>query len=148
MRRKMESTLGSIPLNCVDKCLLALDSINEPMLIHVTLNLEGEIEHGRLNQAIISAQQAHPVMRTILRSRHFKPFREIQKDPGKGVLNVVDQTKLPDTTYESYLYSWMNQPLNINKEFPLRVLLLRNLSSLGSRWAPCSSFREEGYREL
>ncbi|HFB07065.1 MAG TPA: hypothetical protein ENJ92_01330 [Chloroflexi bacterium] len=125
MRRKMESTLGSIPLNCVVKCLLALDSINEPMLIHVILNLEGEIEHGRLNQAIISAQQAHPVMRTILRSRHFKPFREIQKDPGKGVLNVVDQTKLPDTTYESYLYSWMNQPLNINKEFPLRVLLLR-----------------------
>lgn len=121
----MESPLGSIPLNCVDKCLLALDSVNEPMLIHVILNLEGEIEHVRLNQAIFSAQQAYPVMRTILRSRHFRPFREIQEDLGKGVLSVADQTQLQDTNYESYLFLWMNQPLNIKKEFPVRVLLLR-----------------------
>lgn len=121
----MESPLGSIPLNCVDKCLLALDSVNEPMLIHVILNLEGEIEHVRLNQAIFSAQQAYPVMRTILRSRHFRPFREIQEDPGKGVLSVADQAQLQDTNYESYLFLWMNQPLNIKKEFPVRVLLLR-----------------------
>ena len=121
----MESPLGSIPLNCVDKCLLALDSVNEPMLIHVILNLEGEIEHVRLNQAIFSAQQAYPVMRTILRSRHFRPFREIQEDLGKGVLSVADQAQLQDTNYESYLFLWMNQPLNIKKEFPVRVLLLR-----------------------
>ena len=121
----MESLLGSIPLNCVDKCLLALDSVNEPMLIHVILNLEGEIEHVRLNQAIFSAQQAYPVMRTILRSRHFRPFREIQEDLGKGVLSVADQAQLQDTNYDSYLFLWMNQPLNIKKEFPVRVLLLR-----------------------
>jgi NRPS condensation-like uncharacterized protein len=121
----MESSLGSIPLNCVDKCLLALDSANEPMLIHVILKLEGEIEHVRLNQAIFSAQQAHPVMRTILRSRHLRLFREIQEDLGKGVLSVPDQAQLQDTSYESYLSSWMNQPFNIRKEFPVRVLLLR-----------------------
>jgi len=121
----MESPLGSIPLNCVDKCLLALDSINEPMLIHVVLSFEGEIEHVRLNQAIFSAQQAHPVMRTILRSRHFRPLREIQEDLGKGVLSIADLTQLQDTNYESYLSCWMNQPLNIKKEFPVRVLLLR-----------------------
>ena len=121
----MESLLGSIPLNCVDKCLLALDSVNEPMLIHVILNLEGEIEHVRLNQAIFSAQQAYPVMRTILRSRHFRSFREIQEDLGKGVLSVADQAQLQDTNYDSYLFLWMNQPLNIKKEFPVRVLLLR-----------------------
>ena len=125
MRRATKSVLNWIPLNCVDKCLLALDSINEPMLIHVILDLEGEIDHARLNQAILSAQQAHAVMRTILRRRHFKLFREIQEDPGKGVLSVADQAKLHDTSYESYLSSWMNQPLNITKEFPLRVLLLR-----------------------
>ncbi len=125
MRRKMESSLGSIPLNCVDKCLLALDSINEPMLIHVILNFEGEIEHVRLNQAIFSAQQAYPVMRTILRSRKFRPFREIQEDLGKGVLSIADQAQFQDTNYESYLSSWMNQPLNIKKEFPVRVLLLK-----------------------
>jgi len=121
----MESPLGSIPLNCVDKCLLALDSINEPMLIHVLLNLEGEIDHVRLNQAIFSAQQAYPVMRTILRSRHFRPFRQIQEDLRKGVLSIADQAQLQDTNHTSYLFLWMNQPLNIKKEFPVRVLLLR-----------------------
>ena len=125
MRREMESPLGSIPLNCVDKCLLALDSIHEPMLIHVILGIGGEVEHIRLNQAIFSAQQAYPVMRTILRSSHFRPFREIQEDLGKGVLSIADQAQLQDTNYESYLSSWMNQPFNIKKEFPVRVLLLR-----------------------
>jgi len=125
MLRKMESSLDSIPLNCVDKCLLALDSINEPMLIHVILNLEGEIDHVRLNQAIFSAQQAHPVMRTILRSRNFRLFREIQEDLGKGVLSVADHAQLQDTNHASYLSSWMNQPLNIKREFPVRALLLR-----------------------
>jgi len=121
----MKSSLGSIPLNCVDKCLLALDNANEPMLIHVILNLEGEIEHVRLNQAIFSAQQAYPVMRTILCSRNFRPFRQIQEDLGKGVLSIADQAQLQGADYESYLSSWMNQPFNIKKEFPVRVLLLK-----------------------
>jgi len=125
MLRKMESSLGSIPLNCVDKCLLALDSINEPMLIHVILSLEGEIKHLRLEQAIFSAQQAYPVMRTILRSRHFRPSREIQGDLGKRVLSIADQAQLQGTNYKSYLSSRMNQPFNIKKEFPVRVLLLK-----------------------
>ena len=125
MRRKTESSLSSIPLNCVDKCLLALDSANEPMLIHVILNLEGEIDHVRLNQAVFSAQQAYPVMRTILRSRNFRLFREMQEDFGKGVLSIADQAQLQDANYESYLSSWMNQPVNTKKEFPVRVLLLR-----------------------
>jgi NRPS condensation-like uncharacterized protein len=95
------------------------------MLIHVILNLEGEIDHVRLNQAVFSAQQAYPVMRTILRSRNFRLFREIQEDFGKGVLSIADQAQLQDANYESYLCSWMNQPLDIRKEFPVRVLLLR-----------------------
>jgi len=125
MRRKTENSPSSIPLNCVDKCLLALDSINEPMLIHVIINLDGKIEHVRLEQAIFSAQQAYPVMRTILRSRHFGPFREIQEDLGKGVLSIADQAQLQDTNHSSYLFLWMNQPFNIKKEFPVRGLLLR-----------------------
>lgn len=125
MQKKAKNSPSSIPLNCVDKCLLALDSINEPMLIHVILSLEGEVDHDRLNQAILSAQQAHPVMRTILRSRNLRLLREIQEDLGKGVLSVADQTQLQDTDQESYLSSWMNQPFNIKKEFPVRALLLR-----------------------
>jgi NRPS condensation-like uncharacterized protein len=125
MLRKTESALSSIPLNCADKCLLALDSINEHMLIHVILSLEGEVDPVRLNQAIFSAQQAHPVMRTILCSRNLRLFREIQEDLGKGVLSVVDQAQFQGTNYEGYFSSWMNQPLNVQKEFPVRVLLLK-----------------------
>jgi NRPS condensation-like uncharacterized protein len=125
MEKKTKISASSIPLNCVDKCLLVLDSMNEPMLIHVILSLEGEIEDVRLNQAIFSAQQAHAVMRTILRSRNLRPFREIQEDLGKGVLSIPDQAQLQDTNHGNYLSSWMNQPLNIKKEFPVRVLLLR-----------------------
>ena len=55
----------SIPLNCVDKCELALDDINEPAFVHAILNLEGEIDPVRLNQAIWSAQEAHPIWYTI-----------------------------------------------------------------------------------
>lgn len=125
MRRKTEYSPGSLPLNCVDKCLLALDGINEPMLIHTILSLQGEIDHVRLNQALASAQQAYAITRTTLRTRHLKLCREIQEDLGKGVLSVADQAQLQDTDRESYLTSWMNQPFNIRKQFPLRVLLLK-----------------------
>ena len=125
MRRKIKSSINSIPLNCVDKCLLALDSVDEPMLFYVTLSLEGEVNYVRFNQAILSAQQAYPVMRTILRSSHFRLFREIQEDLGKGVLRIADQAQLQDKNHESYLLSWINQPMNIKKEFPVKVLLLR-----------------------
>ena len=125
MQRKMKRPGRSIPLNCVDKCLLALDGINEPMLIHSILNLEGEIDHARLNQAILSAQEAHPIMRTILRSKHLRPFRQIQEDFGEGVLSVQDLAELQDANYERCLSEWMNRPLDIKRGFPLRVLLLR-----------------------
>lgn len=125
MLKKTENSVSSIPLNCVDKCLLALDSINEPMLIHVVLNLNGEIDHVKLNQAICSAQRAHPVMRTILRSRNLRISREIQEDLGKGVLSVPDQAQLQHRDYDGYLSSWMNQPFNMKKEFPMRALLLK-----------------------
>jgi NRPS condensation-like uncharacterized protein len=125
MGRKTEGSASSIPLNCVDKCLLALDRANEPMLIHVILSLEGRIDHVRLNQAIFSAQRAYPVMRTILRTRSFRLSREIQEDLGKGVLTVADRTHPQDTDRGSYVSAWMNQPFNTGNEFPVRVLLSR-----------------------
>jgi len=125
MGRTAKNVLNCIPLNCVDKCLLALASINEPMLIHVILDLEGEIDHARLEQAIFASQEAYPVMRTTLRSRHFRLFREIQEDFGRRVLNVPDHAQLQSTSYEGYISSWMNKPLDIRKEFPVRVLLLK-----------------------
>jgi len=95
------------------------------MYIHVILELAGEVDPVRLNQAILSAQQAYPVMRTIMRSKNFRTFREIQEDLGKGVLSAVDCAQFHDTDPEGYLTSWMNQPFNLWREFPVRVLLLK-----------------------
>jgi len=125
MRRKTEYSPSSIPLNCVDKCLLALDGINEPMLIHTILSLQGEIDHARLNQALTSAQQVYSVMRTIVRNRRLRLYREIQDELGKGVLSIADKAQLQGNNHESYLASWMNQPFNIRRQFPVRVLLLK-----------------------
>lgn len=126
----------TIPLNCVDKCLLALDGIHEPMLTHAILNLEGEIDHARLNQAILSAQEAFPIMRTVLRGKYFRLFREIQEALGEGVLTVQDlASKLQyadirdaaqiGAQYEKCLCDWLNRPLDIRRGFPLRVVVLR-----------------------
>lgn len=123
-QRKMKSPGRSIPLNCVDKCLLALDGINEPVTTYAILNLEGEVDHVRLNQAIMSAQKAHPRMRMILRSRYFRPFREVQEDLGEGVLTVQDLANLQDASYEKCLFEFLNRRIDIRKEFPFRVLLL------------------------
>jgi NRPS condensation-like uncharacterized protein len=125
MQGKAKSPGRSIPLNCVDKCLLALDGIDERMLLYVILDLEGEVDHARLNQAIVSAQQAHPVMRTTLRGTYFSPFRQIQEDLPEGPLCLQDLTKLQGANYESLLFQWMNQPMDVRKEVPLRVVLLR-----------------------
>jgi len=125
MARKTVSSSSSIPLNCVDKCLLALDSANEPMVLHVILNLEGQVDSAKLNEAIMSAQQAHPVMRTLIRKRGFRVFREVQEDLGKGVLTVADQGELQGGDCRSYLCSWMNKSLDIEEDFPVRALLLR-----------------------
>ena len=123
MQSKAERSTSSVPLNCVDKCLLALHSINEPMLFYVVVDLEGEIDRDRLDRAIASAQQAHPVMKTIVRTRNFRLFREIQESGGVTVLSFADQTQLENP--ENYLSSWMNRPLNTSKEFPMRALLLK-----------------------
>jgi NRPS condensation-like uncharacterized protein len=120
----MKRQSRSIPLNCVDKCLLGLDGINEPMLIHVILNLEGKIDPERLNQAVKSAQRAFPIMRTILKRRYFRVSREVQEEIKGGVLSVQDLSETKDASYERCLFDWMNQPLNIWKGFPVRVLLV------------------------
>ncbi len=125
MRSKMSSSAASIPLNCVDKCLLALDGINEPMLIYAVLKIQGEVDAAKLGRAISIAQKVHPVMRTIIRTRRLRPIREIQEDTGRGVLTVADRAELWDTDYESYVADWMSLPMDLGSEFPIRVLLLR-----------------------
>ena len=121
----MKRRRRSIPLNCVDKCLSALDGINEHMLLHAILDLQGEVDHVRLNQAILCAQEAHPVMRTTLRSKYLRLSRQVHEDLAEGPLSIQDLTKLQDADYERHLFEWMNRPMDLRKEVPLRVLHLR-----------------------
>lgn len=112
-------------MNCVDKCELALDSIGERAFIHAFIDLEGEIDPVRLNQAIMSAQETYPIMRTILRRKYYRHFREIQDELGQVVLSVQDLTQLKDADNEKCLWQWINQPMDLRKVFPVRVLLLK-----------------------
>lgn len=119
----MKTRTLSIPLNCVDKCELSLDDIDEPALIHAILSLQGRVDHARLNEAIRCAQQAHPIMRTILRSKNFKLFRQIQEGFTREVLTVQEVAELPEAEGERHLFEWISQPMDVRKDFPLRVLL-------------------------
>ncbi|MGQ9546211.1 MAG: condensation domain-containing protein [Dehalococcoidia bacterium] len=118
------------------------------MNIHIILDLEGQIEPARLNQAISSAQQAHPVMRTVLRTKRFRIRREVQEGLGKGILEVVEQAQLQDGNLESYLTSWMNQPFDLWKEFPVRVLLLRKNEAQSSLVFTFNHSAADGLRAL
>ena len=131
--RKQEGKRDAlISLNCIDKCLLALDGINETMIFHIVLRLEGEVDPHRLNQAIQSAQEAHPVMRTFLRNKFLRSFREIQDDFEGATLTVQQSADTNDTDHERFLCQWMNQPMDIRKGFPLRVLLVKRSDTQSS----------------
>jgi len=110
----MKRPPGSISLNCMDKTLLSFNCANEPMIIHAIIDIEGkdDIDHIRLNKSIHSAQNAFPIMRSILKDKYLWPYREIQEDVGTGVLTVQDLTKVQDAKYEYYLFEWMNRPMD------------------------------------
>lgn len=123
---------GLISMNCIDKCLLALDGVNEPMIFHIVLRLEGEVDPRRLNQAIQSAQEAHPVMRSFLRNKFLRSFREIQDDFEGVTLTVQQSADTNDADREGLLCQWMNKPLDIRKEFPFRALLVKGSDTQSS----------------
>jgi len=119
----MKGTGKYLRLNCMDRTVLAFHEINEPFLIHAFLTLEGEVDPSRLNQAIRSAQMAYPVMRTILHGKYLCITREIQEELGDGVLTEVDGRGGQE--YEKVLFEWVNKPMDLRKQLPLRVLLYR-----------------------
>jgi len=148
MQGKMKSSPGYIPLNCVDKCLLALDGIDEPMLLYGIVRTQGEVDEDRLGRAISMAQKVHPVMRTIIRARRLRPMREIQDDTGTGVLTVADLAHLKDADRESYIASWMNLPLDLSRAFPFRVSLLRESETESSLVFAVHHSAADGLRAL
>ncbi len=116
--------MNRIPLNCVDKCLLALDRIGEPMLIHAIVELDGSLDPDRLRQAIRAAQRAHPVMATVVRAGPTKTFRAIPEDIREDVLTVADLSVSSEDERRTYLRRWMNRSLDPRRQWPLRALLV------------------------
>ncbi len=111
-----------IPLNCADKCLLAMDLANEPMVIHAILTLQGKVDAARLEHALEQAQEIFPVTNTLIRCDILRTYRETQTPSRDGLLTVQG---LIHTRDESTLFDWMNQPMDPREVPPLRVLLLQ-----------------------
>jgi NRPS condensation-like uncharacterized protein len=115
---------GCMPLNCADKCALALDSVNEPMLLHAMLKVRGRIDAARLAGAIQAAQEAHPVMKTLLRRKRLRTYREVCDEATQGVLTVRRFGGGAGADCERFMRQWMNEPLDMTRAYPFRVLLL------------------------
>ncbi len=138
----MKKGNGIISLNCVDKSLLAFENANQRMTYHGILSIEGEIDANKLNQALLSVLRFHPTLRTIVRPDHFRHFRQIQDASDRKILEVRDLVDLQrvkdlsdveiDTEYERCLSEWINRPLDVEKEFPFRVLLLKKRAAESS----------------
>lgn len=127
----MEKSRKLIPLSCVDKFVLAIDSKDEPMVFHVIATLKGGVNPERLNQAFLSAIEFHPVMKTVIsrgkifRGKYFWPLREVKEDFDRNILAFQDLAKLKDEEYERRLSLWLNTPIDLEREFPFKVLLIR-----------------------
>lgn len=128
---------GVIPLNCFDKALLSFE-VNcgrESIGYHGILSIKGELDIGRLNQAIESTLRLHPTMLTVLHTGRFRYYRQIEYGREGKVLEVRDLSDLQsdrdsadaeiNIQYERCLHEWINQPLNVKSGFPFKVLLVR-----------------------
>lgn len=121
----MQQSGQRIPLNCVDKCLLALDGIRERMVPHIFLHLEGDVDVERLRRSILSFLEAHPIMRSVLRTRPFRVYREVRNDLADNVLVVRDMTGRPDPEYDEFIDRWVNTPLDLANEYPFKMVLIK-----------------------
>lgn len=127
----MPSLGRTVSLNAVDKALLALESRNERIVFHMTLTVLGQIDPAKLSQAILLTMRAHPTMRSVLRVRRFRYFREERDGSDREVLTIRDTIGPRDGNgstskdHDGALLDWMNRPMDLREVPPVRVLLLR-----------------------
>src|ERR1700759_2646473 len=57
----------STDLNILDQLYLHLDREDEPWSVHLEIAVEGEIDEGRLRDAVLAGMRAHPIARAQLR---------------------------------------------------------------------------------
>jgi len=142
MRVEMKPHVARIPLNCIDKAMLALDCRDEPMVLHWVIALSGPVDPGRMRSALMAAAARHPVLRSTIRTGLLGQSREMRDVDGHDPLTVTDvvspptQAATPDDQsgahYDSLLLAWLNRPLDPTTELPWRALLLRRSATQSS----------------
>ena len=80
----------TVSMNCMDMTWLALDSINERIVFHAILVIEGEVDASRLNDALLTTVRRHPALRTVLRRKLLRHYREYRDDIDPQILEVHD----------------------------------------------------------
>ncbi len=130
-----EESENHIPLNCVDKGLLALSGTNDYPHFHWIMKISGDIDEVSLSRAILSAFNTHPNMATKVYRHNLRTFRRTETPVVQNVLSFIDLTGQQKTnlstesglplTYEEILDTWINKSFDPTKEFPVRILLLK-----------------------
>lgn len=119
-----------LPLNCVDKGLLALNCIKESPQFHWILKIRGSIDPGLLEKALRVVLQAHPNLRTKVSTRYLRPIRVTHDVTECKFLTCLDFCKPgSDQEHEEAVKEWLNKPIDAFTEFPIRVLLVKKSST-------------------
>jgi len=116
----------NVSMNCMDMTWLALDSINERIVFHAILVIDGDVDPAKLNNAILATVQRHPALRTVLRREFLRHYREYRDNIDPQLLEVHDMSSSGDESeHKRHITEWVNRPLDPKKELPFRVLLLK-----------------------
>lgn len=125
----------SIPLNCADRGLLALSSIDEWMHGHIILKVSGDLDSSLLGGAILRALGAHPTLRSKLYTRRMRLFRRIEEAKLENMFNCVELTEPPesgplpsaelDESYNRVLSECVNRRFDLTREYPARAVLVK-----------------------
>ena len=122
----MAKQSDTVSMNCMDMTWLALDSINERIVFHAILAIDGEVDTGKLNDALLATVRRHPALRTVLRRKFLRHYREYRDNIDPQLLEVHDMSSSGgDSEHKRYLTEWVNRPLDPKKELPFRILLLK-----------------------
>jgi NRPS condensation-like uncharacterized protein len=135
----MERPKETVPLNCIDRALLALHSTHDPMVIHILLTLDGGVDDARLRSALTGVLARYSAIRSTIHTGLLKKARHQREEYDRGILTVWDLESPMDAAgvgnsaisawYEARLSDWMNRPLDPGEAVPCRVLLLRRTLS-------------------
>lgn len=129
-----EETEKQIPLNCVDRGLLALSGTNDYPHFHWIMKISGDIDQVLLSRAILSAFNIHSNMATKIYRHNLRTYRRSETPVIQDILSFRDISRKQDAcpiepdcplTYDEILDTWINKSFDPAKEFPARILLLK-----------------------